>query len=397
MPIVIIIISAVIGLLCILYLRKYDLWEPEPIGKVIASGFIGGLISILFATFAYWIVNKCSIHIHETAFYSFVFIGPIEELSKLVAFLFCYFIFIKKEINEPVDTIIYLAAIALGFSIFENTEYALKGGAELLIIRYLFASPVHILISIPMGIPLYVGLVKKRNKNKIAIFWLVSSSLHGLWDALAFNTLYLGIFSALMFFMFFYANVQLSKGLMASPFYPDIQAFFKNGKKVSKRNITCLKCNSETVLDIIKNKIISYSICNNCGNIVIDRDNAFRIIHYFYATFENLSNEYIKAINYPEFYTIRNCVFIRDKDKIGFLDIVALTNQINSIREIEINKFSDEQLAASSISRKLKDVGKEYMQNVNKAKQKQEENQMAKREKQWAKIEAKYNKIKGST
>jgi RsiW-degrading membrane proteinase PrsW (M82 family)/predicted RNA-binding Zn-ribbon protein involved in translation (DUF1610 family) len=384
---IIITISAVIGLLYILYLRKYDLWEPEPIGKVIASGFIGGLIAILFATFAYWIVNKYLIQIHETTFHSFVFIGPIEELSKLAGFFFCYLIFIKKEINEPVDTIIYLSAIALGFSIFENTEYALKGGAELLIIRYLFASPVHILISIPMGIPLYVGLIKKRNRIKIVIFWLISSSLHGLWDALAFNTLYLGIFSTLMLFMFYYANSQLSKGLLASPFYPNIQDFFKNGKKVSRKNILCLKCNSELILEEIKNKIISYYICSNCGNIIIDRDNAFRIIHYYFATFSNLSNEYIKALNYPEYYTIRNCVFIRDKDKIGFLDIAVLTNQIDNIREIEINKFNEKQLSSSSISKKLKKIGKEYMQNVEKAKQKQ-------KDRQWAKIEAKFNKIK---
>ena len=58
---------------------------------------------------------------------SFIFFRvSIEELSKLILFLGFFYLF-KKEFNEPVDYIIFICIIALGFSALENYLMFQKG------------------------------------------------------------------------------------------------------------------------------------------------------------------------------------------------------------------------------------------------------------------------------
>ena len=74
--------------------------------------------------------------------YCFLNIGIVEELAKLIPFVFIYFLF-KKEITEPMDFLIYISISALGFSAVENSIYFYKHGPDIINGRAILATVGH--------------------------------------------------------------------------------------------------------------------------------------------------------------------------------------------------------------------------------------------------------------
>jgi RsiW-degrading membrane proteinase PrsW (M82 family)/predicted RNA-binding Zn-ribbon protein involved in translation (DUF1610 family) len=338
-----------LGLLFILLIRRYDLWEPEPLFKVVAVGFLGGVVAVCLSSLAYGIVGHYIVKIQEVALHSFLIIGPIEEASKLLAYIALYYTVFKKKVDEPVDAIVYLSAIALGFSFIENILYAFKGGTVVLVYRYVIASPAHILFAIPMAIPLYLVLNKSQNRIVILPAWLIAAGLHGLWDALAFNKVIIIVFAAILIVMYRYANARLTDGLLASPFYPDIPAFFGKGKSGRKKKVWCIECHKQSALPAVRNDKLTYFKCPDCGGIIVDRNNAFKLIHYFFATFANLNKEYRRSCSYPDLHTIRNCVNVDDTFRFGLVDLPELISQTSELRtaaRVECREDAGQQTAS---------------------------------------------------
>src|SRR6266540_3121503 len=93
-----IIISIVIGLLIILKIRSYDLYEKESIFPMLVAFVIGGITSIIFAVGIYKMLNSIGIDSKSIGSIvgSFLIIGPVEEFSKLVGLIIALQ-FIKKQ------------------------------------------------------------------------------------------------------------------------------------------------------------------------------------------------------------------------------------------------------------------------------------------------------------
>jgi len=109
--IVIIVLAFLIGIAFLLKIRSYDIYEKEPFRKLLLVMIIGGIISIGTSMFLYRFVE-----INLNIIDAILKIGLIEEFSKLIA-LFIAYQFIKNDFNEIVDGLIYITAVALGFSI----------------------------------------------------------------------------------------------------------------------------------------------------------------------------------------------------------------------------------------------------------------------------------------
>lgn len=113
--------------------------------------------------------------------YALLAIGPIEELSKLLPFLFVVLRF--PEFDEPLDGIIYASFIGLGYAAVENWQYLeFLTTAEALARG--FASPViHILFASIWGHWIARAHLSGGSVAKASIAGLaLAAGLHGLYD-----------------------------------------------------------------------------------------------------------------------------------------------------------------------------------------------------------------------
>ncbi len=113
--------------------------------------------------------------------FSFLGIGLIEELVKLIPFLIL--LRFTKIIKRPIDYLLIASAAGLGFAFFENLLYFSQYGLDVIHSRALTASVSHMVSS---SIVAYgFVLVKFRYPKKfwlIPLFFLLAAFAHGFYD-----------------------------------------------------------------------------------------------------------------------------------------------------------------------------------------------------------------------
>lgn len=181
----------------LVFLRKRDKYEPEPLHALLYVLVIGGGASTFFAGVGNEILNQFSeLKLSEVIANPYhrdfqellvIFIPSafIEEFCKYTAAFFL--IRNNKHVNEPVDGIIYAIAIGLGFSLFENFLYAAQFGGYVVIPRLLFAVPLHMASAAIWGIYLSQTLVKQEKHIYLNAmpYFLGGVAFHGLWNSTA--------------------------------------------------------------------------------------------------------------------------------------------------------------------------------------------------------------------
>lgn len=147
----------------------------------------------------------------------------IEEISK---FGIAFFIdFKNKSYNEPIDAMIYMITVALGFAAFENTLFVLKelgnSGVHISIItalvRFIGATLLHVCSSATIGGAMalsycrsvkdklvygIIGLIVATILHTLFNFFILSrGTLEGAGGIISvFSVLWLGIICLLLFF-----------------------------------------------------------------------------------------------------------------------------------------------------------------------------------------------------
>lgn len=165
------------------WLREDNL-KPEPY-YLIAISFIAGMAVVPMAL----PLQKLAIGLYEGANVILVWV-IIEELLKYAVAL--VLVFWNTEVDEPIDMVIYLIVVALGFAALENAlfifnplvmgEYlssVLTGG-----FRFLGATLLHVLASGTVGIALALAYYKSKTTQVLyGTFGLfIAIVLHALFN-----------------------------------------------------------------------------------------------------------------------------------------------------------------------------------------------------------------------
>ena len=128
--------------------------NPEP-PKIILACFVAGMVTTL-AVFPFEYI--VTLFLHEGTIPAFTSLAFIEEIGK---FLACYFIALRTSYEKrPIDAVMYMVTVALGFAALENTFFLiapLANGDTLGSIitgnlRFIGASLLHTLASASIGI-----------------------------------------------------------------------------------------------------------------------------------------------------------------------------------------------------------------------------------------------------
>ena len=221
-----ILLSFLIGILAVNYLRTYDIHEREPLFKMALVTVWGGVFSIVLSIALYTSLQLIGIRGHHNVFGALLVIGPVEEAAKFIALLSCYF-FIRHEINEPTDGLIYMSCVALGFSLIENYFYAITSQSSgfVFFIRLLTSTPGHILFSVFMGIAFYALVRLKTGVMLFLIAYAYAIITHGLYNSIVFHGLGMIILMLLLFKSHSWALALLSYTTARSPFRKSVKEF----------------------------------------------------------------------------------------------------------------------------------------------------------------------------
>lgn len=187
LPIILAILPAIFFILLIYFKDKYS---REPI-KYLIFAFILGMISTLPASLLENLIFsniKLDIPLEISAFVeAFFFVAFIEEGIKFL--MFRWFIWPKNYFDEPIDGVVYMVAIGMGFAFLENFAFIfndLSNVWSIALMRALMPTPAHFIFAVAMGY--YFGYAKfnfVRKKKKLMLYgFLITFLSHGMYDYL---------------------------------------------------------------------------------------------------------------------------------------------------------------------------------------------------------------------
>jgi RsiW-degrading membrane proteinase PrsW (M82 family) len=165
------------------WLRE-DREQPEPWGLIIIA-FLAGMAVVPIAL----PLQKIALDLYqgENLIWAWV---TIEEVLKYVAALAV--VLWHKAVNEPIDLIIYMIVIALGFSALENALFVfnplMQGEIQEMLLtskfRFIGATLLHVLASASIGVCLALAYYQS-NRIKVLAGMLgvgIATLLHGFFN-----------------------------------------------------------------------------------------------------------------------------------------------------------------------------------------------------------------------
>ncbi len=177
-------LAAIVPALVILwYFHSRDAF-PEPAGLLWATFGLGvlSLIPAVLAALALPLVYPLPENPWFQAFYlAFGQAAIPEEIAKFaVLFFFC---FRHSEFDEPMDGLVYGAAVLLGFAALENILYVSDGGLGVALVRAFTSVPTHALLGALMGYFLALSRFEPdRQRLFFTLALVVPMVLHGLYN-----------------------------------------------------------------------------------------------------------------------------------------------------------------------------------------------------------------------
>lgn len=183
-------LSAVLPVLLLLFfIYRKDRLNPEPLGKLLLTFFVGCLSVIPAGLMESFLMpmapSSQAMPVLNGIFDGYLVAGLSEELCKLLLLL--WVIWRSRHFDEYFDGIVYAVFLSLGFACVENIGYVLGGEDPMstALMRGLLAVPAHFLFAVTMGY--YVSLAKfdpQGRRKHLFLAFLYPMLLHGTYDAL---------------------------------------------------------------------------------------------------------------------------------------------------------------------------------------------------------------------
>jgi RsiW-degrading membrane proteinase PrsW (M82 family) len=257
LPILLAILPALFFILLIYFKDKYN---REPI-RYLLFAFCLGMISTIPASIIenFVFLNiQLNLRIEISTFIeAFFFVAFIEEGVKFL--MFKWFIWPKKYFDEPIDGVVYMVAVGMGFAFIENFAFIfndLSNIWSIALMRAIMPTPAHFVFAVAMGY--YFGFAKFnfiKKKRKLMFYgFLITFMSHGLYDYLLMLVpkypffLYLAIAFIIIYLII--ALILINKHQRVSPFVKR----YKWESEQKRKNSQALKQQLDELKDTLKNK-----------------------------------------------------------------------------------------------------------------------------------------------
>ena len=256
---------------------------------------LGGGCALMIALLLFHFIESLGFRNFESYAGTLLIIGPVEEMAKLVG-LVVVSGFIRNELNEPADGIIYMACVALGFSLIENILYAAYPGHEyLLAVRLLVATPLHICFSALMGLSFYIWYKTRRAFLLVLIGYLFASLSHGFYDLLVFNHYSIVLLSVTVISMNLFTRNLFLYTLSVSPHRMSLAKAVQSARGGMVESVTCPFCSEDgqkRTMTIQKTKLLH---CAHCDHISVSKKGLFKIFFHFAGVVKKNAKSYFES------------------------------------------------------------------------------------------------------
>ncbi len=331
-----ILLSVLLGLLLIGLLRRFDIHEKEPLWAMLAVAVWGGFWSVVLTTSGYWTLSVLGIRNPTAWLGPLLIVGPLEESAKLVALITSYPI-IRRELDEPTDGLIYMACVALGFSLIENYYYSAGSptGGQTFVLRLIVCTPMHVLFSTPMGLAFYQVVRGGAPRIVLVGALLYASFAHGLYDLVIVNSWAAWSLLLIVWFTFWWVRKLLGYTTAASPHRRTLAQFVAHsGEPPLGRGLRCLNCGSEADKATYRHGKISFQKCDRCPAYVISRKSLLQLFRHYGAAFGRLGKYRVAAVpGEREFASLYEGNYISEEQDLAFFflnELDAALERVNS-------------------------------------------------------------------
>jgi len=179
------------ALLWLWFWLREDSKHPEP-RHLIALAFFAGMLTVAIVI----PIQKGVAPFIASTTLTFVAWSFIEEITKF--FMAWLTVLRRRDADEPIDMVIYMVVVALGFAAAENALFLLSplaghGFIETFLtgnLRFIGATLLHVLSSAAIGLVLASVFYKPRRIKRIAAFFgvILAGLLHSTFNFLILNT-----------------------------------------------------------------------------------------------------------------------------------------------------------------------------------------------------------------
>jgi RsiW-degrading membrane proteinase PrsW (M82 family) len=221
------------AVLWLIFWRREDIECPEPRWLIVLAFISGMLIVPLVLPF-----QKIAVEFLPAGLPVIFSWAAIEEIFKFgIAALVVLW---QKDVNEPIDPIIYMLTVALGFSALENAFFLLNPIAEGNLVdsfvtgnlRFLGATLLHVLASSMVGVALAFAFYRPKG---FRIVYGTVGLLLAIFIHTAFNVLILGETGrdALSAFLFVWG------GIVVLFFLFEVAKWIRHKRSPQQKKLTC--------------------------------------------------------------------------------------------------------------------------------------------------------------
>jgi len=222
-------VSLFICAMWFIFLWRIDVFEQEPLPVALAALALGALSapfsSILSDLLEIVLPMQLNGGLLNDLVYSILHIGLIEEIAKFIPVLLI--VHGTRQVNEPLDMVVYGALAALGFATLENSLYFTGYGLGIVFVRFLISTVLH------MSLTAYICyawakaryIAPRAAVGPVLMALVFATVAHGLFDYFLIGPLEsVSIFSILILaFMAMALGRMITNTLNFSPhFSPDL-------------------------------------------------------------------------------------------------------------------------------------------------------------------------------
>ncbi len=353
-----IILSAIIGIIIIAWIRSFDIYEKETYRAMIWAFLAGGITSVMTALGIYEFLRMFGLEDEaiSTTLGSFLIIGPVEEFAKLIGLMVVYAL-IRKQFNELTDGVIYMSCVALGFSIIENYFYANTGeGSQYLIVyRAFISTPAHISFSVIIGYAWY--RYKKENKpfRTVLVALLIASVLHGVFDALAFSPWFNFLLLVYLYLIIKQSLRMVQYTNIVSPFRPVFRELFDNPSGEVAKGLVCPNCGSSEPKELITNSFFTACRCDSCGYHIASRTMIRKIFRIFAPEYKRLGKKLTPArlSDGRQVKSVYGSAFFGSSSTRGFFLVSEVAERLEAINDELLNRFRKKSFISANLFKRI--------------------------------------------
>lgn len=185
--IIVIIICLLSAGIWVLWLRHSDTYAGIKRRSASPLAFFIAGIGSAFLSIGFTYANPFYWSTIEGLWYHILVVGPSEEAAKLATLIAVASW--KRSIKEPLDALIFGAAVGAGFAVFENFGYGMEYGIPLLIIRSALSVFSHMSWAAFAAYAFYAlkydGAVERSIPRRL-VGWYGAALVHGLSNVMTY-------------------------------------------------------------------------------------------------------------------------------------------------------------------------------------------------------------------